>query len=112
MKERAKMLTEIAVPLVPFAAMCISAVIGVCTITLRAVGIMRKKNGNGGSGSGINTDRYVTKEVCAQTQNTIHAEMKIISEAVKHTNTTLLRVEKSQNEKLEQVIKLIKKNGN
>ncbi len=102
------MVTEIAIPLVPFAAMCISAVIGVCTITLRAVGLMRKKNGNGGSGF----DKYVTKEVCAQTQDTIHAEMKIISQAVKHTNTTLLRVEKNQNEKLEQVIKLIKKNGN
>jgi uncharacterized protein YggE len=108
------MLAEILLPAIPFAAICLSAVVGISTITFRAVGLIKKKTEDKGASScpGFNADTYVTKEVCEQTRRTMHAEMKIISQEVKHTNKTLERVEKTQNEKLEQVITLIKKNGN
>jgi hypothetical protein len=43
-----------------------------------------------------------------KTQETIHAEMKTISQAVNHTNDMLKRVEASQHEMLETLIELMR----
>lgn len=57
---------------------------------------------------GYDEDRFVSKEMCVQTQETMHVEMRVISQAVAHTNKTLERHEESQNEKLEQLLLLMK----
>ena len=110
-------MVEVAIPIWSMFAFGGTALIGLFAL----VGKLFVKQGddkktntgkNISSCPGFNTSTYVTKEVCEQTRRTMHAEMKTISQAVRHTNETLERVERNQNEKLEQVIVLIKKNGN
>ena len=53
---------------------------------------------------GLDPDKFVTKDVCSQTQKTMHAEMLTITQAVKHTHSLL-------DERFDQLTKVVEKNN-
>lgn len=108
-------MTDVAIPIWSLFAFGGSAVLGLFALVARLL-IKQSTNGKAKDRSTdtnlscpiFDVDKLVTKEMCVQTQETVHVEMKLISQAVAHTNRTLERVEENQNEKLEQLILLLK----
>lgn len=108
-------MTDVAIPIWSLFAFGGSAILGLFALVGRLL-IKQSVSGKAKDRStdlimscpGYDEGRFVTKEMCVQTQETMHVEMRVISQAVAHTNETLERVEESQNEKLEQLILMMK----
>jgi len=96
-------MTEITIPIWSVIVMGASAIAGLYALVTR---LLFKFVGNGSSLKtslnslkappmpqcacpGIDPDKFVTKELCSQTQQTMHAEMKTITQEVKHTHELL-----------------------
>ncbi len=104
-------MTDITIPIWSVVVMGATALMGLYGIVARL--LIKLVNGRGKPAAspvnsfqcpGIDSDRFVTKEVCSQTQKTIHAEMLTITQAVKHTHELL-------DERFDRLTKIVEKNN-
>ena len=105
-------MTEITIPIWSVIVMGASAIAGLYALITK---LLFKFVGNGSSLKagfaglkappmpmcacpGVDPEKFVTKELCGETQQTMHAEMETIVQAIEHTHEMLTTVQTNQNE--------------
>lgn len=126
-----KTMTDVTIPMWGIVVLGATAIMGLYGYFMRfLIALSTKASSRKGNSETLekehvcpvrNPESYVTKDVCSQTQKTIHAEMRIITQSVGNTNKILrmvvqrydekqIEMTKHVDDKFEIIEKLLKKN--